>query len=350
MKKQRNGKGIIFIIFVVIICNVMIWSTIKKNDDIQKEEQRQREEIELRKDTEEFKQYLTYAILTKKMYYKSYYRMNLFLKVDENLDEFEKKHQEEWDVVEAQIDKAFSEEDVRNLSISSYDSYERGGVILSICAYNYDWETNMLHNKKQIMELSKGSKMFYYADVVNEIPKRIVNQYSEETYGMTYEEIVEKESAEYDTFQSCISGLYNDVCEDEFNVEEEQLIAKHIFILGSGEAYHSEPNNCELVKFEDLPIELQEMPKVQEIYKKYEGFKSEYEAKPEVQRFLDCTGREKENQEKLYEYNLENPELVNALCETLLDENVDTFDVSKQGSYFTESEQFEELVDEYLHP
>ena len=46
----------------------------------------------------------------------------------------------------------------------------------------------------------------------------------------------------------------------------------------------------------------------------------------------------------------ENPELVNALCETLLDENVDTFDVSKQGSYFTESEQFEELVDEYLHP
>ena len=130
---------------------------------------------------------------------------------------------------------------------------------------------------------------------------------------------------------------------------EEQLIAKHIFTFGSGDAYHSEPNNWELVKFEELSTELQEMPKVQEIYKKYEGFKSEYEAKPEVQRFLDCTGREKEVQEKLYEYNLENPELVNALCETLLKENVDTFDVSKQGTYFNESEDFEEVIDKYLN-
>lgn len=346
--KQRNWKGIL-VVFVVIICNVMIWSTIKKNQDIQNEEKRMKEEMELREDTEDFKKHLIYAILTKKMNYQNYWKMSLFLQVDSNLDEYEKNHQEEWDIVEAQIDKAFSEEDVRNLSISSYDSYERGGVILSICVYNYDWETNTLKNKDQIMELCQGRKMFYYADVIEEIPKRLVNQYSQETYGKTYEEIVEEESKEYDTFQSYMSGLYYDVCEDDFNVEDEQAIAKYIFILGGGDAYHREPNTCELVKFEDLSTNLQEMSKVQELYAQYDSFKAEYEAKPEVQRFLDCTGKEKEIQEKLYEYNLENPELVNVLCEELLAENVNTFDVSKQGIYFSESAEFEELVDEYLN-
>ena len=346
--KKRNWKGIL-LISVLVICNIIIWSTIKKNNDVQNEKKMMKEEIEIKEDTEEFKKYLTYAILTKKMYFENDWQMVLFLQVDDDLNAFEKNHQEEWDIVEAQIDKAFSEEDVRNLSISSYDSYERGGVILSICAYNYDGETNTLKNEDQIMELCQGRKMFYYADVVEEIPKRIVNQYSEETYGMTYEEIVEKESVEYDTFQSQMSELYFAVCEDDFNVAERQSIAEQIFILGGGDVYHRVANTYELVEFEDLSSELQEMSKVQEVYEKYGEFKAEYEAKPEVKRFLACTEKEKEIQKKLYAYNLENPELVNALCEMLLEENIDTFDVDKDGSYFTESKEFRELVDEYLN-
>lgn len=343
--KQRNWKGLL-LIFVVIICNAMLWSTIKKNHDIQEEEQKKLEEMELKEETEEFKNYLTYAILTKKMNYKSYHIMTLFLQVDDNLDEFEKKHQEEWNIVKTQIDKTFSEEDVKNLSISSYDPYERGGVILSICAYNYDWETNRLKNKEQIIELCQGTKMFYYADVIKEIPKRIVNQYSEETYGMTYEEIVMEESVEYDTFQSHMSELYFDAWEDKVHTEE-QSIVEQIFILGGGDVYHTRPDTYELVNFEDLSADLQEMSKVQEVYKQYDRFRAEYETKAEVKKFLDCTGKEEEIQKELYIYNLEHPEQVNALCETLLKENVDTFDVNMIG-YFDESEEFEKLVDEYL--
>lgn len=74
--------------------------------------------------------------------------------------------------------------------------------------------TNTLKNKEQIMELCKGTKMFYYADVIEEIPKRIVNQYSEETYGMTYEEIVMEESTEYDTFKSNIETQNFKKCQE----------------------------------------------------------------------------------------------------------------------------------------
>ena len=56
---------------------------------------------------------------------------------------------------------------------------------------------------------------------------------------------------------------------------------------------------------------------------------------------------EEEIQEKLYRYNLENPEHVNALCEILLKENIDTSDLNVIG-HFDESEEFEKLVDEYL--
>lgn len=89
------------------------------------------------------------------------------------------------------------------------------------------------------------------------------------------------------------------------------------------------------------------MPRVQEVYKQYDIFKAEYEMKEEVKKFLDCTGKEKEIQEKLYRYNLENPEYVNAVCETLLKENVETSDLSIIG-YFNASEEFEKLIDEYL--
>ena len=345
--KQRNWKGLL-LIFIVIICSVILWSNIKKNHDIQVEEQKKMEEMTLKEETEEFKDKLTYAILTKKMNYKSYYMMTLFLQVDDNLDEFEKKHQEEWNIVNAQIDKTFSEEDVKNLSISSYNPFERGGVILSICAYNYDWETNTLKNKEQIMKLCEGSKMFYYADVIEEIPKRIVNKYSEETYGMTYEEIVMEENVEYDTFQSNMETLYFDTREDESHTEtSEQSILDQIFIPGGGDIYHTESNPYELANFEDLSTELQEMPRVQEVYRKYDIFKDEYEMKEEVKKFLDCTGKEEEIQEKLYRYNLENPEHVNALCEILLKENIDTSDLNVIG-HFDESEEFEKLVDEYL--
>lgn len=77
--------------------------------------------------------------------------------------------------------------------------------------------------------------------------------------------------------------------------------------------------------------------------------KAEYEAKPEVQRFLESAQKEKELRKELYTYNLKNPELINGLCEMLMQENVKTFDVSKHESYFNETEEFEKLVDKYLN-
>ena len=143
-----------------------------------------------------------------------------------------------------------------------------------------------------------------------------------------------------------MSELYFDAWEDKVHTEE-QSIVEQIFILGGGDVYHTRPDTYELVNFEDLSADLQEMSKVQEVYKQYDRFRAEYETKAEVKKFLDCTGKEEEIQKELYIYNLEHPEQVNALCETLLKENVDTFDVNMIG-YFDESEEFEKLVDEYL--
>lgn len=251
--------------------------------------------------------------------------------------------EEEYEKIKKAV-KIFSDEDIEKMGIYGYDITERGGIIFSILEYNYDDETGTFHNKEAILDLCPGSRIFNYEDVVKNISIRLTNKYCLETYNKTYEQIIAEENEAYEELTSKVSDLYYEVSKsgkvDFFDYNS-------IFSIFHDE-YHSRTIGYKLQEYEKLQDYLKEKPEIKEVYEKYTILKAEYEAKPEVQRFYACVQKEQEYKKKLWELNLQNPELINELCKAILTNNIDVFDSGHITSYIVTSKEFEELIDEYL--
>lgn len=339
---EKRKKLQVLLIFVLIIANVIIWNAVSEKERI-------REENEIKEEGERFREDLTYAIIQKLNDFKEYYGVVNFYSIDD-IEEIKIRYNKEWNIVKAEIDRTFSDEDVQTLDIGgSYEFVDRRQMILSICTYNYNNITNSFCNKDEIISLSKGVKMFNYRDVTDEIVMRLTNNYAKETYGSTYEEIIAKEDAIYQDYSSKIADLYAEICEyDSSRFPEGKRINSYIFTDSDYNRYHYLNIGVVLVPFDTLTDEFQNNPVVIATYEKYDSIRTEYEENSEVEKLRDCSQKEDEFRQKLYEYNLRNPELVNDLCQKVYEESIETFDVNRQESYLTSTQEFEELVDNYL--
>lgn len=251
--------------------------------------------------------------------------------------------EEEYEKIKKAV-KIFSDEDIEKMGIYGYDVIERGGIIFSILEYNYDDETGTFHNKEAILDLCPGSRIFNYKDVVKNIAIRLTNKYSIETYNKTYEQIIAEENEAYQELASRVSDLYYEVRE---NGEVDFFDYNSIFSTFHDE-YHSRAVGYQILEYEKLQDYLKEDPVIKEVYEKYAILKAEYDAKPEVQKFYDCVQKEQEYKKKLWELNLQNPELINGLCKAILTNNINVFDSGNITSYIVTSKEFEQLIDEYL--
>ncbi len=347
MKKRKKSQ--MLLIFWLIISNVIIWNAVWEKQRIQNEEQRIREENEIKEEGERFREDLTYAIIQKEYDFKEYYGVVNFYSIDD-IEEIKIRYNNEWNIVKAEIDRKISDEDVQNLApTGGYDSFDRRQILLSICTYNYNNTVDLFCNKDEIIALSQGTKMFNYRNVTDEIVMRLTNKYAKETYGITYEEAIVNEDVIYQDYSSKIADLYEEVCEyDSSTFPEGTPINSHIFTDSDSDKYHYLNIGVMLVPFDTLTGEFKNNPVVIETYKKYEAIKAEYEKNPDVKMLRDCSQKEDEFRKRLYDYNLRNPELVNGLCQKVFEEDIETFDVNRQGEYLTAPKEFEELVDNYL--
>lgn len=347
MEKQKKLR--VVVIIVLIIANVITWTAVLEKGRIREEEQRIREENEIKEEGESFREDLTYAIIQKRNEFKEYYGVVNFYSIDD-IEEIKIRYNEEWNIVKAEIDRTFSDEDVQTHDLEgSYEFVDRRQMILSICTYNYNNITNSFCNKDEIISLSKGVKLFNYRDVTDEIVMRLTNNYAKETYGCTYEEVITNEDVVYQDYASKISDLYAEICEYDSNrFPEGTPINSYIFTDSDYDRYHYLNIGVMLVPFDTLTDEFKTNPVVIATYEKYNAIRTEYEENSEVKKLRDCSQKEDEFRQKLYEYNLRNPELVNDLCQKVYEEDIATFDVSRQASYLTSTREFEELVDNYL--
>lgn len=347
MEKRKISQ--VLLIFLLIIANVIIWNAVLEKEQIQNEQEQIREENEIKEEGERFREELTYAIIQKEYEFKEYYGIVNFYSIDD-IEEIKIRYNNEWNIVKAEIDRNFSNEDVQNLCpTGSYDTFDRRQIILSICTYNYNNIANSFCNKDEIIALSQGVKMFNYRDVTDEIVMRLTNNYAKETYEITYEEVIANEDVIYQDYSSKISDLYYEICEYDLNrFPKGTPLNSHIFTDSDYDKYHYLNIGVMLVPFDTLTEELKNNPMVIETYKKYDAIKAEYEENPDVKKLRDCSQKEDEFRKKLYEYNLRNPKLVNGLCQKVYEEDIKTFDVNKLASYLTSTNEFEELVENYL--
>ncbi len=346
---EKRKKLQVLLIFVLILANVIIWNAVLEKQRIQNEQEQIRKENEIQEEGERFREDLTYAIIQKEYEFEEYYGVVNFYSIDD-IEEIKIRYNEKWNIVKAEIDRTFSNEDVQRLDLKgSYELVDRRQMILSICTYNYSNITNSFCNKDEIIALSQGVKMFNYRDVTDEIVMRLTNNYAKETYGITYEEAITNEDVVYQDYSSKIADLYHEICEYDSNrFPEGKPINSHIFTGSAYDRYHYHDIGVMLVPFDTLTDEFKNNPVVIETYKKYDAINAEYEENPDVKILRDCSQKEDEFRKNLYDYNLKNPKLVNGLCKKVFEEDIETFDVSRQVSYLTSTKEFEELVDNYL--
>lgn len=344
-------KGIFIVIIWELILSILFLTLNLYVGKKQQEEREIREQIELHNQGEEIRTKLAEFIMVQK--YKetwdesSKYEYNYYLFAADTIkfipESIDKLGEEEYEKIKKAV-TIFSDEDIEEMRINRFDMFERGGIIFSILEYNYDDQTGIFHNKEAILNLCPGIRIFNYKDVVENIPIRLVNKYSLEKYDATYQEILDAEEEAYRDLTSKVRDLYYEVIKGE---QPENFNYDWIFSNYHGK-YHSGVAGYILEEYEELPEHLKARPEVQEVYEKYAVMKAEYDAKPEVQKFNDCVQKEQEYKQKIWNFNLQNPELINGICKEIISQHIETFDSKKLFSYIRSSDEFEKLIDTYL--